>query len=185
VLLARAGEFFRRLTAGAYPRLRPDTDGGKHYLEVIDENEQRKRVDALSEGTRDQLYFALRLATLEQHFGNNEAMPLILDDTFVAFDDRRSVLAFEVLAEFAKTTQVIYFTHHNACVEAARAAIPAGLLHVHELEDRWTCASSEPASGLGVGGTAPLEQPQRLIPHGPNRRANADHAVPAKPRNVS
>ena len=64
-------------------------------------------IDALSEGTRDQLVLALRLARLEQYLQEAESQPLILDDTFIAFDDPRAVRAFRALAEIAGQTQVL------------------------------------------------------------------------------
>ena len=92
-------------------------------------------IDALSEGTRDQLVLALRLATLEQYLQEAESQPLILDDTFIAFDDPRAVRAFRALAEIAGQTQVLYFTHHAGCVEAARVGIPGVQIAVHNLHD--------------------------------------------------
>ena len=44
---------------------------------------------ALSEGARDQLYLALRLAFLEDYARRSEAPPFIGDDLFASFDDRR------------------------------------------------------------------------------------------------
>ena len=38
-------------------------------------------VTGLSDGTRDQLYLALRLASLEHYAAHGEPMPLILDDS--------------------------------------------------------------------------------------------------------
>ncbi len=155
-LIARSGHFFRRLTAGAYQKLRAVSEDNKNYLEAVDQKDRSTRVDGLSEGTRDQLYFALRLAALEHHFKDNEAQPVILDDAFVAFDDQRSKLAFEVMAEFAKTTQVIYFTHHYACVESAIAAVPSGMLNVHKLPSRWE--SEIPANSAVLAGTPALRR---------------------------
>jgi len=70
------------------------------------------RVEAMSEGTRDQLYLALRLATLERYLAHAEPLPLVIDDILVNFDDERSRATLEVLAELSRRTQVILFTHH-------------------------------------------------------------------------
>ena len=43
----------------------------------------------MSDGTLDQLYLALRLASIEQHLASQEPMPLVLDDIFIHFDDGR------------------------------------------------------------------------------------------------
>ena len=44
----------------------------------------------MSEGTRDQLYLALRLAYLEDYATRAEPAPFIGDDLFATFDDRRT-----------------------------------------------------------------------------------------------
>ena len=66
----------------------------------------------MSEGTRDQLYLALRLATLERYLAHAEPLPFVVDDVLVNFDDDRSRATLEVLAELSGKTQVILFTHH-------------------------------------------------------------------------
>ena len=39
-------------------------------------------------------------------------LPFLADDLFVNFDDERSEAGVRVLAELAKSTQVLFFTHH-------------------------------------------------------------------------
>jgi len=69
--------------------------------------------ERLSEGTRDQLYLALRLATIEGCATGSEPLPFVADDLLVNFDDRRARAALRVLGEFGVCgTQVILFTHH-------------------------------------------------------------------------
>ena len=41
----------------------------------------------MSDGTQDQLYLALRLASLEHFMAGGTAMPLLVDDALVNFDD--------------------------------------------------------------------------------------------------
>lgn len=43
-----------------------------------------------------------------------EPMPFIVDDILVHFDDERSKATLGLLAELAKKTQVIMFTHQSA-----------------------------------------------------------------------
>ncbi|WP_437587987.1 AAA family ATPase [Sorangium sp. So ce1000] len=90
-------------------------------------------VTGLSDGTRDQLYLALRLASLEHHARTGEPMPLILDDILIHFDDDRARAALAVLGELAATTQVLFFTHHARLCELAREAVPADVLREHRL----------------------------------------------------
>ena len=90
---------------------------------------QPVQVDGMSAGTRDQLYLALRLASLEKYIHSAEPMPFIVDDILVDFDDQRSAAALQTLAELAEQTQVILFTHHARLVEQAQQRDLAVQLH--------------------------------------------------------
>ena len=87
----------------------------------------------MSSGTRDQLYLALRLASLEKYMENAEPMPFIVDDILVDFDDRRSQAALQALAALAEKSQVILFTHHSRVVEQARTLQNSAHVQVHKL----------------------------------------------------
>lgn len=132
-LLARTNQLFPRLTLGNYSELRVDHDADPPVLCAVAKDGSRVPIQSLSDGARDQLYLALRLASLEHYAGANEALPLCLDDVLINFDDERSRAALEVLAETASRIQVLLFTHHEHMVSAAVAALPASALTVHEL----------------------------------------------------
>ena len=87
----------------------------------------------MSEGTCDQLYLALRLASLETWLQRGEPMPFIVDDILVSFDNQRAVATLEVLAELSAQTQVIFFTHHEHLVDLATRCMSAEVLFVHRL----------------------------------------------------
>jgi uncharacterized protein YhaN len=80
-------------------------------------------LEGLSEGTRDQLYLALRLAFLEDYSARNEPAPLIVDDIFQTFDDERASAGLKVLAGTAERFQTVLFTHEMSLVEIARREI--------------------------------------------------------------
>ena len=69
-------------------------------------------VAGLSEGTRDQLYLALRIAALELHLVGAPPLPFVADDLFVNFDDARAEAGLRVLRALSAHTQVIFLTHH-------------------------------------------------------------------------
>ncbi len=118
--MRRAGEIFSVLTERRYERLTPgETEDGTAVLEAVRPDGVACPVDRLSEGTRDQLYLALRLAAIEDASRGAEALPLIADDLLAGFDDRRALAAMRVLAAFATTTQTILFTHHAHIAEMA------------------------------------------------------------------
>lgn len=64
---------------------------------------------ALSQGARDQIYFAVRLAIVEL-LGGREPQPLLLDDPFVHFDPERGERALELIREFSERHQVLLFS---------------------------------------------------------------------------
>lgn len=95
---------------------------------------ERVPVSGMSDGTCDQLYLALRLASLENWLdGPNEPMPFIVDDVLMNFDDDRSVATLKVLAKLSRRTQVIFFTHHQHMVQLAKTAVPKKDLFVSTL----------------------------------------------------
>jgi uncharacterized protein YhaN len=133
-ILTRASDLFRRLTLGAFAALRAGFDDkDQAVLRCVRKDAREAAIEALSDGTRDQLFLALRLATLERYAETNEPMPLIVDDILVHFDDDRARATLEVLSEVAERTQILFFTHHARLVELARQAVPAEKLVEHRL----------------------------------------------------
>lgn len=131
-VLARASEVFRELSHGRYAG-----------LELSDEERPRIRAKSstgtllapqdLSEGTSDQLYLALRLASLERHAVAGDALPIAVDDIFMTFDEQRTEAALRVLDGMADRFQVIVFTHHEYVIRSATKELPDGRCHVHQL----------------------------------------------------
>jgi len=133
-VLARAGELFSKLTLGSYANLRDELDnGGKPILLGVRPNDFEVSVDGMSDGTRDQLYLSLRLATLEQHLSKGEPLPFVVDDILIGFDDNRTKVCLEVLAELAVSTQVLLFTHHRRVLELAGELEAKAGIYNHEL----------------------------------------------------
>jgi chromosome segregation protein len=122
-LLKRAGEIFAILTRGSFDRLIADFEEKTPRLKGCRGSGQLVEVDGMSEGTRDQLYLALRLAALELQLDHGRALPFVADDLFINFDDERSAAGFEALAELATQTQVIFLTHHRHLLPIVEATI--------------------------------------------------------------
>jgi uncharacterized protein YhaN len=133
-LLERASEHFAVLTRGSFAGLQTDFDEKDEPILVgVRPDDARVFVDGMSSGTRDQLYLALRLASLEKYVESAETMPFIVDDILVHFDDERSKATLGVLAELSNKTQIILFTHHHRLIEQARELGATVPLTVHEL----------------------------------------------------
>lgn len=133
-ILKIAGERFRALTLGSFAGLRTDENEQEEpVLAGLRPDNSRVLVERMSSGSRDQLYLALRLASLEWRLGRHEPMPFIVDDILINFDDERSRATLRVLADIATRTQVILFTHHGRISEEARELAGAGRTQVHLL----------------------------------------------------
>ncbi|MHB8987736.1 MAG: AAA family ATPase [Desulfobulbia bacterium] len=133
-VLAITSRYFSELTLGSFAGLRADEDDeGQPVLVGTRSNGTRVLVERMSSGTRDQLYLALRLASLEWRLASHEPMPLILDDILVNADDARSKAALKILGELAEKTQIILFTHHRRIVDEALQLATGCTLLVHEL----------------------------------------------------
>lgn len=120
-IIRRAGEYFARLTGSAFSRLKVDFDQKDNPIILgIRSSGEDVGVEGMSDGTLDQLYLALRLASLEKYLEEKEPLPFILDDLLVNFDDIRTAETLKVLEEFAQKTQVLFFTHHQSLVDLAQ-----------------------------------------------------------------
>lgn len=138
-ILKSASWYFSELTLNIYSGLRSDLDdNGGPILVGVCPDDSTRTVEEMSSGTRDQLYLALRLATLEWRLEKHESMPFIADDILVNFDDDRSEATLKALAELAKKNQVILFTHHRQIVETVEALDMDGHVVVHPLDSATT-----------------------------------------------
>ncbi|RJQ48917.1 MAG: hypothetical protein C4538_03045 [Nitrospiraceae bacterium] len=89
--------------------------------------------EGMSDGTSDQLYLSLRLASLEMQLESGEPLPFIVDDILVNFDDNRSAATLKILAELSGNTQIIFFTHHQHLVDLAKIVVSPDTIFVHNL----------------------------------------------------
>ncbi|HJV18123.1 MAG TPA: nucleoside triphosphate hydrolase, partial [Bacillales bacterium] len=117
-ILKRACMLFEKLTLQSFLGLIVDYDDkDQPVLMGMRANGEKVPIDGMSDGTTDQLYLSLRIASIEKYIDENEPIPFIVDDILVHFDDSRSKVTLEILLELSQKTQVIFFTHHNRLVE--------------------------------------------------------------------
>ena len=120
-LLNRASTIFSTLTSGSFSKLNVDYDSEPMALEGLRSDGSPVRISGLSDGTRDQLYLALRLAALEMHLEQAVPLPFIADDLFINYDDVRSKAGFEALKSLSEKTQVIFLSHHDHLIPTVQA----------------------------------------------------------------
>ncbi|MDK9709446.1 MAG: AAA family ATPase [Desulforhopalus sp.] len=133
-VLKIAAGYFSKLTLGSFAGLRTDVDdAGQPVLVGVRDNGLRLTVDKMSSGTRDQMFLALRLASLEWRWQTEEPMPFIIDDILINFDDLRARACLEILAGLGEKNQVILFTHHRRIVEESKLLAGQECIQIHEL----------------------------------------------------
>jgi uncharacterized protein YhaN len=110
--LREATGHLKKLTDGQYARIwTPLCDD---VLYVDPPQGQALAVEVLSRGTREQLFLSLRMALASAYARRGAPLPLILDDVFVNFDDRRAQQAVKLLIDYAEQgRQVFVFTCHE------------------------------------------------------------------------
>ncbi len=122
-VLSIASRLFAELTLGSFSGLKTDVDdrGEPVLVGVRGGSRQTLGVEAMSTGSRDQLYLALRLAGLQHRSTSGRSMPFIVDDILINFDDARGAATLQVLAELGRNSQLILFTHHERVADQAAA----------------------------------------------------------------
>ena len=104
-MVAAASTYFSVMTGGRYIRLVTDEADDKPILRAERSDGVRIGVEAMSEGTADQLYLALRLAALDLRRRSHPGMPLVLDDVLITSDDNRAANVLKALAQFSEGGQ--------------------------------------------------------------------------------
>lgn len=101
----RASEIFSEITDGRYRGLKADAHEGISVWDGV----RRIPAERLSRGTLEQIYFAVRMAAAEMLL--EEPMPLIFDDAFAFYDDKRLESVIKWLSR--QKNQVIILSCHN------------------------------------------------------------------------
>jgi uncharacterized protein YhaN len=133
-ILVEASRSFAHMTGGGFTRLKLDSEDDQQILVGVRDTEESVKVEHMSDGTRDQLYLALRLAAIRDWNSRHEPIPLVLDDILVHFDDERSIATLEQLTTLSDTTQVIFFTHHQHLANLAVKTLASDRVFVHRLD---------------------------------------------------
>lgn len=112
----KAGELFAALTGGRWDRLTLARDFSAQAAETGAAPPRPSL--ALSAGTADQLYLAVRLAVCTLTVPE---APILLDDALAAFDDGRMERALALLKELGQERQILLFSCHSREAKLAQA----------------------------------------------------------------
>jgi uncharacterized protein YhaN len=118
-VLRRAGDYLCRITAGRYRALisMADEDGTERLAVTTGEDDTHWVAPPLSGGTLDQIYLSFRLAVTDHLDQGHEALPLLLDEALINWDDRRLERSGEILKQMESRRQVFFFTCHRWMAE--------------------------------------------------------------------
>jgi len=134
-MLANTEKAFSALTNGNYAKLVTQPDGQNERLLAVRSEGGRTIAagsKAMSEGTRFQLYLALRIAGYDQFVSDGITLPFVADDILEKFDNARTSAALDLLGQISRSGQALYFTHHEHVVDLARKRLGDGC-QIHNL----------------------------------------------------
>ena len=121
--------FSRELSSRTFPNIGV-TDGHHRSLSVVDgdlsivdHRGRRLTTDDLSRGTVEQLYLCVRFG-LAAEMSTHAPLPFVMDDVLVNFDPERTELMAGVIADLARSHQVLVFTCQPSTVDALVTAAP-------------------------------------------------------------
>ena len=98
----KASMIFSKLTGGEEKIL-----SDKKFAVTLDRNGLHEG-DYFSCGTAEQVYLALRIAIIDIVLGDNT--PIIMDDSFTAYDSTRLERALDIMREMSEKRQIIVFS---------------------------------------------------------------------------
>ncbi|MCM2533754.1 AAA family ATPase [Neobacillus pocheonensis] len=108
-MLAKAEEYLLFLTDGNYQKIHLQGTGTGFLIERVDHT--LFEANELSQATTEQVYVSIRLA-LATTLYENYRLPIIIDDSFVNFDARRTQKVMELLKRLDQN-QILFFTCHK------------------------------------------------------------------------
>lgn len=110
--LNEASRYLADITERKYVRIWTRLEGDSLFVDQ--EDGKTLRVDVLSQGTREAIFLALRLALASAYARRGIVFPLVLDDLLVNYDANRTRAAARVLLKYAtRHKQLVFFTCHD------------------------------------------------------------------------
>lgn len=126
-LLKTAGDHFRAFTLGRYTSVTNPIGEERIVVSDTESGGELKDPAALSRGTAEQLFLAMRFAWIDEYARERESLPVLMDDVLVNFDPERARAVCERVVNLSQRHQVLVLTCHPETVARVRqAATDAG-----------------------------------------------------------
>ena len=115
-IVRRAGEILALMVSRKWKII---ADAGIDFSAVLERESDGVRLEEKqwSSGLGDQVYLSLRLAMALYWAERSEAIPIVLDDVFVRFDEARQREAMQALWDLSERVQIILLTCHRFTAE--------------------------------------------------------------------
>lgn len=107
-VIKTAEAFLAEWTDGRWVRIVAPLGGAIDGLERVDG--KQVAIGALSRGTQEQLYLALRFGLIEHFADEAEPLPIVMDETLVNFDEARAERTARTIEQLSARHQILYFT---------------------------------------------------------------------------
>jgi uncharacterized protein YhaN len=109
-------KYIQTLSNNNYARSSISKDGVIKFLRG--DNLMRVGLESMSPAAKDSMYFSLKFALVGSVI-TKKALPIIFDDPFLLFDDKRLATVLTILKELSAKTQVILLTSKQAALKGA------------------------------------------------------------------
>lgn len=114
-LLTDASKYLSEITKGEYNNILPvDNLMAVDFKTVLKDGSIKESSEILSRATKEQLFFSVRLSRIKEI---NSKLPIILDDSFVNFDEMHIKNVLNLLVKVSKHNQVFITTCHSKLIE--------------------------------------------------------------------
>jgi len=110
-VIRAAEEYMSDWTDGRWVRIVAPLGGAIDGLERADG--RQVPIVALSRGTQEQLYLALRFGLIEHFADEAEPLPIVMDETLVNFDEARAERTARTIEQLSARHQILYFTYRR------------------------------------------------------------------------
>jgi len=120
-VIRTAEQFLSEWTDGRWVRIVAPLGGAIDGLERADG--RQVAIGALSRGTQEQLYLALRFGLIEHFADEAEPLPIVMDETLVNFDEARAARTARTIERLSARHQILYFTCRSTTPLASPAVV--------------------------------------------------------------
>lgn len=116
-LLKNASYCLREITSGQYESIQPVDDlSVMDFKTVLNDGSVKENSEVLSRATKEQLFLSVRLSRIMEM---DKALPIVLDDSFVNFDEIHTRKVLKLLTKVSGENQLFITTCHPQIVEYA------------------------------------------------------------------